>query len=513
MAIPGSPAAKQRTRVRPRAATTPAWGGVSGAVYRPRRPTQTPLYQAVQHHLETFVARAAAADPMGYGLPDWVERDFRGYFECGILAHGFARARCEDCGHERLIPFSCKSRGICPSCNARRMCEVAAHLTDHVLPHVPARQWVLSVPKRLRPYLHHDVRVAGTVLQIFLRAIRTTLRRTSPGAPRRAQLGAVSFFHRFGSSLNVHPHYHLVVLDGVFSKADDSEIEFHEAYDLAPDHIAQVESVLQRRVLRYFRRHGLVDELDAAGMLTWQGSGGFSVDASVRIEGEDRAGIERLVRYCARPPFALERLHALESAPALASPESRLLYRFPKPDIHGRTELLLTPLELLDALSKFVPPPRVHRHRYHGVLAPNARLRPHVVAFGQPERVPEPPAPEGDVASSSVSPEPAPAQASPARIRWAVLLARIYDVLPLMCPACGAEMKILAFLTDPPVVSAIVLHLDLPHKPPPLSPARGPPQSDLLTGLLDQTSTFDPAEPEPVPDFDFDQSLPDDFDP
>jgi hypothetical protein len=69
-------------------------------------------------------------------------------------------------------------------------------------------------------------------------------------------------------------------------------------------------------------------------------------------------------------------------------------------------------------------------------------------------------------------------------------------------------MRILAFLTDPPVVSAILLH----HKPPPLSPARGPPQSDLLTGLLDQTPAFDPAEPEPIPDFEFDQSTPDDFD-
>ena len=65
-------------------------------------------------------------------------------------------------------------------------------------------------------------------------------------------------------------------------------------------------------------------------------------------------------------------------------------------------------------------------------------------------------------------------------------------------------MTILAFLTDPPVVSAILLHLELPHKPPPLSPARGPPQRDL---------TFDPAEPDPVPDFDFDQSVPDDLDP
>jgi hypothetical protein len=70
-------------------------------------------------------------------------------------------------------------------------------------------------------------------------------------------------------------------------------------------------------------------------------------------------------------------------------------------------------------------------------------------------------------------------------------------------------MKVLAFITDPPVLSAILVHLDLPNRPPPLAPARGPPQRAFL---LDQTSSFDPADPNPVPDFQFDQSLPDDFD-
>ena len=73
------------------------WPG-SASVYRPRRPTATPLYPVVQHHLET----------------PWVERDFRAYLTCGILAHGFARARCGDCATERLISFSCKGRGVCP---------------------------------------------------------------------------------------------------------------------------------------------------------------------------------------------------------------------------------------------------------------------------------------------------------------------------------------------------------------------------------------------------------------
>jgi hypothetical protein len=156
--------------------------------YRPRRPKSTPLYPVVRHHLETFLARAVEIDPLGNGVPWWIEKDFRAYLRCGILAHGLARARCEDCGHERLVPFSCKGRGICPSCNTRRMAELAAHLTDHVLPHLAARQWVLSLPKRLRCFRHHNPDIAGAVLRILPRAIRTTLRRASPG-PLRAACG------------------------------------------------------------------------------------------------------------------------------------------------------------------------------------------------------------------------------------------------------------------------------------------------------------------------------------
>ena len=87
---------------------------------------------------------------MGDGDPSWVERDFRVYLRCGILAHGFARARGGGCGYDFVVAFSCGSRGACPSCNACRTAETAAILVDHVLPPRPVRQWVLSVPKRLR---------------------------------------------------------------------------------------------------------------------------------------------------------------------------------------------------------------------------------------------------------------------------------------------------------------------------------------------------------------------------
>ncbi len=219
------------------------------------------------------------------------------------------------------------------------------------------------------------------------------------------------------------------------------------------------------------------------------------IDASVRIEGDDRAGVERLLRYCARPPFALERLHAPAGIASLTSSDARLVYRLPKPTPDGRTELRLTPLELLERLALLIPPPRLHRHRYHGVLAPNAKLRAAVVAIGRPEVEASEAEATGPVPVHDASGDDGPDQpADPARIRWAVLLARIYGVLPLLCPGCGGQMKILAFLTDPPVVSKILLHLDLHHLPPPLSPARGPPQGDFL---FDQTPGFDATEIEP----------------
>jgi hypothetical protein len=80
----------------------------------------------------------------------YVRKEFGKYLGCGIFAHGFARARSGDCAHDYFVAFSCKGRGVCLSCTTRRMVETAAHLTDHAFARLPVRQWVLSVPKRLR---------------------------------------------------------------------------------------------------------------------------------------------------------------------------------------------------------------------------------------------------------------------------------------------------------------------------------------------------------------------------
>ena len=111
--------------------------------YQRRQPEKGPLYRVLIDHLETFVQRTRTSEQ---SLSSHVEGELRSYLECGILAYGFLRLRCPDCNESRTVAFSCKGRGFCPSCMARRMTDTAARLTDAVLPAVPVRQWVLSLP-------------------------------------------------------------------------------------------------------------------------------------------------------------------------------------------------------------------------------------------------------------------------------------------------------------------------------------------------------------------------------
>ncbi|MCP5004317.1 MAG: IS91 family transposase, partial [Planctomycetes bacterium] len=224
----------------------------------------------------------------------------------------------------------------------------------------------------------------------------------------------VSFVHRFGSALNEHLHFHCCVIDGVFEPEQGGEeaVRFREAV-LTDADVQWVQARVRQRVLRWFVRQGYLDKDDAKDMAEWSNGGGFSVDASVRIEADDRAGLERLLRYCARPPFALERLEAIDA--------QRLIYHLSKPQPDGRTDLMLTPLELIERLAALIPPPHTHRHRYHGVLAPNATLRAAVTALAREasNSAQQQPGQEKETTEDAVESLWRP----PARYLWAMLLA------------------------------------------------------------------------------------------
>jgi len=342
-----------------------------------------------------------------------------------------------------------------------------------VFPAQPVRQWVLSVPKRLRYFLERDPAIATAVLHIFLRALETELRRASPGAGPKARFGAVSFLHRFGAFLNLHFHYHCCVLDGVFDLDASGAVRFYEAAELTQAHIDAVQAKVRRRVLRAFVRRGWLEPDEAEEMLQWHHGGGFSLDASVRIEAWDRAALERLLRYCARPPFANDRLEWDDQE------QQTLLYHLPKPAPDGCLVLKLQPLELIDKLVALIPPPRRHRHRYHGVLAPNAPWREQITAEAD-EQAPLAEPAEQPVAETQSDTTDCGESEPPTRPRshylWAVLLARLFEVFPLTCPRCGQEMRIIAFVTESHSVQRILDRIGEPSTPPAISPCRGPPQ-------------------------------------
>jgi hypothetical protein len=114
----------------------------------------------VRENVQTLYAALAE---QGTQLPAFVRDELDGYLACGLLSRGFALLRCHECRESQLVAFSCGGRGFCPSCLGRRMAETAANLVEHVLPAVPLRQWVLTLPLALRSRVAYDGELLGHV--------------------------------------------------------------------------------------------------------------------------------------------------------------------------------------------------------------------------------------------------------------------------------------------------------------------------------------------------------------
>ena len=184
--------------------------------YDRRRPEKTILYQLVADNMETFFATVESR-PRGRVFPRYVRKEFEGYLKCGILDHGFMQLICDDCPKTHLIAFSCKMRGFCPSCGARRMCQTSAYLVDRVLPYIPYRQYVVSFPFAMRYWLSSKPRLTTAVVGIINSAISNFIKRRAKDAGYSGvQSGAVTFLQRFGGFLNLNLHAHILVMDGFY---------------------------------------------------------------------------------------------------------------------------------------------------------------------------------------------------------------------------------------------------------------------------------------------------------
>ena len=330
----------------------------------------------------------------------------------------FSWYECPECKHALVLPFSCQGRGFCPSCGGRRRNQLAANLVDHVLPHVPHRQWVLTLPMPVRFWLAWKPELRTRVLSLVTKAIFDWYREVLHQP--RGEGGSVSVWQMAGSTLNLNPHIHAVMLDGLFVWDPDRECPvFRCAPRPGRRAMASLVKRIRLAVLEFLEAKGMLGEdvdvrdddtaqlaLVEAGLTGCSTLGGgathvrgaesrtsgsdrgrchawaeyFDLHANVRISAQDRPALERICRYIARPPLSQKRLRELPDgriALALKCAWGCAAACIAKQ--HGTTAIVLTPLQLLERLAAIVPHPRHNLVVYHGVLAARHRWRSLVV--------------------------------------------------------------------------------------------------------------------------------------
>ena len=390
------------------------------------------------------------------------------------------------------------------------MAERAAQLVDHVLPPVPMRQWVLSLPHRLRYRLAYDHELCRSILAIYTRAILGLQRRRARQYNvTDGRCGSVTFIQRFGAGLRLNVHFHTLAFDGVFSRNHHTgALVFTPLPPPTNAEISRLLLTIVRRVVRLLTRRGLINPSDdpqtdsAPALATLQQASirgvkalsatpgnriarirkpslaardittdrplhahldGFDLHAAVDVPAHDRPALERLCRYLARPAIAQDSLALL--------PDGNIRVELRKPWRDGTTHLLFEPLELIGRLAAFVPRPRINLILYHGVLAPNAKLRREVVAYRRDGERAVSAAPEASSALPSPASNLEPA-AKPRYWSWADLMRRTFEIDVLCCPKCNGRMRVLATITEPRTISAILDHIERKGRaPPPRDPA------------------------------------------
>lgn len=186
-----------------------------GRVYRRRRPHTSPFYQLVERFYGQFEAVHQERYQARYGFwPPAMAVAVEKFLECGDLQQGFARVRCPDCAEELLVAFSCRGRCFCPSCHQKRALQTAQWVSQEVCAPVAHRQFVFTLPKRLRIYFRFDRRLLGQLCRAAWEVMRTVFQAVS-GRPD-AVPGMIRAIQTFGDLIHWHPHISRARDEGVF---------------------------------------------------------------------------------------------------------------------------------------------------------------------------------------------------------------------------------------------------------------------------------------------------------
>jgi putative transposase len=359
----------------------------------------------------------------------------------------------------------------------------------------------LAFPIPLRLLFAAHPHLLSSVLQIVHRVLSTFLIQQTGLERTEAKTGAVTLIQRFGSAANLNIHLHCLVLDGVYHTPEGLPV-FHAVRAPTAEELKSLLARIIKRLMRLLTRKGfLIEEqgmsyladtdpdivlgplraaactyriafgaragqkvlslqtlpteppLTPVGCVSAQG---FSLHAEVCCAADQRKKLEQLCRYITRPAIANERLTRNRAGDVVLQLKS--------PYHDGTTHIVMSPLELMQRLAALVPRPRLHLIRFHGVLAPHAKLRPEIIPSSghQAGHIPVPGIPGPGIPGPGIPSVPvntntlsadhaeAPPAVAPVRLSWARLLKRVFEIDIEQCPQCGGTLKLIAAIEDPP---------------------------------------------------------------
>ena len=487
-----------------------------GFAYERRQPELSALHRAVRTGWPQV--KALARESTGAHLPEFVDKAMKAYLQCGQLPNGFARFRCRECRKDVLVAFSCKVRGLCPSCDGKRMIEEAQHMTTAILPEIPYRQWVFTLPYDLRYVLAWNADLRNAVHQMLMRAIHKHYERDArlQGVQGPVQGAAISVAQRMSSDLRLNLHWHVLLADGVWT-VQDGHATFLPAETLDTMRVQETLHDAALRIDKLLKRKGWQDRADdpfadsePALAQLWKAAllgrpidegearqnkaqlrglprphgrncaqmDGFSLHANTFVGPAAREELYKLVKYLCRPSIASKRVTEQEDGRYRV--ELKTAWR------DGTTAVFLSPANLTARMAALIPLPGRPTVKYCGAFAPNAKLRSLVVQAGAlaPRRRDKPQAPGHDCQVALTDVELAhraveSARQTSGRLAWSVAMKLAFKLDVLQCP-CGAKRTLVAVIDQPTVIKKILAHLGLatealakPEEP--IWRVRGPP--------------------------------------
>jgi hypothetical protein len=474
--------------------------------YKPRKFSESLLYQTVSQNIGTFFG-ALESNSEQKSLPQFVKREFEKFLTCGNPEYGLTRVKCNDneCKSSVWVPTSCKTRGFCPSCGSRRMNVAAINLTEKVLPWVPIRQWVISLPFPLRFWIAADFQLMKLVNDTIFRVIEKYIKEKAlKQGISNCHTGAISFIQRWGGSLNLNPHFHIIFLNGVFQTydTDDKEpvfikaspIQEHEALEVVKNICQEVTAILINRgylenvddeisevisensvdrdtFLNFCKNASVYSRIalgpragskvrkigvnefyntESSGENTGECCakyGGFSLHANTWFQTNQREELKSLIRYVARSSVSLERLSETD--------EGNIKYELKSPWSDGTTAVLFSKLEFLEKLASLVPYPHKNLIVYFGCLAPHHKIRSQIVPISKDDEDSEEASDQRDIEDKS------------RYISWRDLLKKTWEIDLFICQKCGGETSVIAFVTNSLELRKIIDNAGLLARPPP----------------------------------------------